>query len=562
MRFSFALVPVFFILFSAACAAAEIENPSMVQSAKAKVVVEGSGEITGSLFGRSAEIEILSFQDGTGQKVLSLEERLEINGKTILGEKKLDSFGNRYALFKVNETGQFSYRIEAVVETGSASPEMQDFDLSQKISRFQNFLLPSKNIESNSETIRTIALNSFESSSFLQTIVDVTQWVHDSVEYDLSYYPENYSALSTLQSRKGVCDEYSVLAAAMLRAKGIPTKIIAGMSYNPLAEKGWDNHAWVESFNPNGGWTAADPTFAEAGVVDGTHIARGFFTDPSEASISKSMAPQTADVSIEEKTIAIELQESREFENLFSMEAENIALNTQQWFEFGIKAKNEKESNVIGWFTLALPQGFKKAGETRLLLFQPREEKEIIWSIFFENALQKNQYITGTYKILYLGGETEKNLKIMPNEAGTEEAKIRLLGIVPIFDANRLAIEITIENTGREKAIVEIVVGDFNETVEIPGLETKKIIATIPAEEGQSYNVSINGPGISFKTSITVHAGIAIASQPSGNQTAGQGKEMLEEIGKSLFTAEAAIIAGIIIGIGIIGFLLKELLSK
>jgi transglutaminase/protease-like cytokinesis protein 3 len=256
------------LLFTTACLAAEIENTDNVQSVKVKVVVEGSGRIEGNLLGQDVEIEVLSFPETANQRMLSLNESFEINGKSIPGESKLDKWGNNYALFKVNETGSFNYTIEAVVETNVLFPDLQEYDLATKITEGQEFLNPSENIESNSEAIRTAALNLFESESWLNTVVGVTAWTYESIEYDLGYYPETHSATTTLRTKKGVCDEFAVLGAAMLRAKGIPTKIVTGLAYNPEEEQGWNNHAWLETLNPGSGWVSLDPTFGQAGTVD------------------------------------------------------------------------------------------------------------------------------------------------------------------------------------------------------------------------------------------------------------------------------------------------------
>ena len=56
----------------------------------------------------------------------------------------------------------------------------------------------------------------------------------------------------TLRAGKGICLDYAVLAAAMLRSQGIPTKVVYGS--NPEGEY----HAWISVFT--GEWILRDPS--------------------------------------------------------------------------------------------------------------------------------------------------------------------------------------------------------------------------------------------------------------------------------------------------------------
>lgn len=67
----------------------------------------------------------------------------------------------------------------------------------------------------------------------------------------------------TFDSNKGICYDYAVLFAAMLRAEGIPAKLVMGTS-NTVDEY----HAWNEAY-VDGKWvvidTTVDATYAQAG---------------------------------------------------------------------------------------------------------------------------------------------------------------------------------------------------------------------------------------------------------------------------------------------------------
>ncbi len=51
---------------------------------------------------------------------------------------------------------------------------------------------------------------------------------------------------SILESKKGVCEHYAALMAAMLRSQGIPCKVCVGSAYTGIIDNdGWEAHAWV-----------------------------------------------------------------------------------------------------------------------------------------------------------------------------------------------------------------------------------------------------------------------------------------------------------------------------
>lgn len=78
------------------------------------------------------------------------------------------------------------------------------------------------------------------------------------------------SAAEVLGEGTGDCTEYAVLAAAMARAAGVPSKIITGVVH---FEGSFAYHMWVEVWTGEG-WYALDPTVGE-GSVDATHIKLG-----------------------------------------------------------------------------------------------------------------------------------------------------------------------------------------------------------------------------------------------------------------------------------------------
>lgn len=72
-------------------------------------------------------------------------------------------------------------------------------------------------------------------------------------------------------SRRGFCAHYAGAATFVLRAAGIPARVVAGYQGGEFNRQGgyvqvhqFDAHAWVEYWLPERGWQRVDPTFAVA----------------------------------------------------------------------------------------------------------------------------------------------------------------------------------------------------------------------------------------------------------------------------------------------------------
>jgi transglutaminase-like putative cysteine protease len=72
-------------------------------------------------------------------------------------------------------------------------------------------------------------------------------------------------------TRAGFCEHYAGAMAFVLRAAGIPTRVVAGYQGGELNPAGnyiqvrqFDAHAWVEYWREGRGWTSVDPTFEVA----------------------------------------------------------------------------------------------------------------------------------------------------------------------------------------------------------------------------------------------------------------------------------------------------------
>jgi protein-glutamine gamma-glutamyltransferase len=100
----------------------------------------------------------------------------------------------------------------------------------------------------------------------------VQTWLHEHTRYNLDVPPEPPGVDSVdeflFERREGFCEHIASAMAILLRASGVPTRLVTGFApgqRNPFTGywdiRASDAHAWVEVFYPGAGWIAYDPTF-------------------------------------------------------------------------------------------------------------------------------------------------------------------------------------------------------------------------------------------------------------------------------------------------------------
>ncbi len=106
-------------------------------------------------------------------------------------------------------------------------------------------------------------------SSSLAAVAALTEWVHENIAYNISYFGKSVPASEVFVRREGVCTEYAHLLLAMLNSLGIKSRFVSGYVFQ---NDSFQPHAWVEAF-VGSETVAADPTFGEAGAISATHVA-------------------------------------------------------------------------------------------------------------------------------------------------------------------------------------------------------------------------------------------------------------------------------------------------
>jgi hypothetical protein len=120
----------------------------------------------------------------------------------------------------------------------------------------RSFLTATPTLQVNHPEITALARKlSKKKMSICDKIADYTSYVAVTIQ-DRNTATFS-SALETLRAGFGDCGEHAVLLAALLRASGIPARIVLGLVYmEPL--KGYYGHAWVMAFDGSD-WIFADP---------------------------------------------------------------------------------------------------------------------------------------------------------------------------------------------------------------------------------------------------------------------------------------------------------------
>lgn len=98
----------------------------------------------------------------------------------------------------------------------------------------------------------------------LSVLLEINRAVYGAFEYATDSTDVQSSIDVALESRRGVCQDFSHVMLAIVRNLGIPCRYVSGYLFN-RAEDGHRSvpdasHAWVEAFIPHLGWVGFDPT--------------------------------------------------------------------------------------------------------------------------------------------------------------------------------------------------------------------------------------------------------------------------------------------------------------
>lgn len=205
-----------------------------------------------------------------GYSTLTLAVAREGNAPDVIN---IPMSGSRIVLPVYLREGQGTYELRFWV----SGPQNREGDLvlEQKVLNRDRreqaqYLLPSANVQSDDRRIVQLAHQiTAGARSDYDRVLAVHDWVARNISYDTAalvgqrYREMDWNALRVLEARTAVCQGYSSLAAALLRAVGIPARVMGGWMGDKLrtpAESRADlrravarrdatyGHTWSEAF--------------------------------------------------------------------------------------------------------------------------------------------------------------------------------------------------------------------------------------------------------------------------------------------------------------------------
>ena len=481
--------------------------PTTIGSLTAQVKLFGNGTISGLKTGEEVKFQTLTFPESEFQKVKIIEEVLIINGNKIYPKYTLDEFNNKYVSFTITQNGDFTYELIAEVSTSSIIYKMSDYNLGTITGQLKLYTEPSEKVESDSTEIVTLTKNKLLTNSFLDTLNKTILWVNDYVEYAKGsdfqkYYLLQKSAVDTLLSRKGVCDEFANLAAAMLRAKGLPTRLNIGVTFDGQL---WGNHAWISVYHEKYGWIPSDPTFRESGFADATHISLGSYNDVT-LSIAKAYFPQTANVTFGPQPLPEVKIISKQYFDEVQLESDLSNLTANKWNEVPLKVTNKTNG------VLVIPISIKETyaefiiqEKKKSVILNPGESQIVTFKLFPNLQLSQNQLAKGFITFNSLSSPYTKEFTLVPGTM-ENEGEIVVNDITPIAHEGTLKIQVITTNFYPTDKTFDLNIKDgtfnLNSVENISSFQSKTTTKEIPDYNDDAYYVTITTPTTLFSQTI------------------------------------------------------------
>jgi transglutaminase-like putative cysteine protease len=193
----------------------------------------------------------------------STKERTDAYGNKIL------ELGWKAPTGEITIVGEYDVKasVEFVLVPSTAPYPVQTGALPADVALYLN---PSEQVQSEDQSIKDLSVELVKGAKTEgEAVTRVMNWIVDHLHYTLE--PTGYDALTTKREGKGNCQNYSHLTMALLRAAGIPARLVRGRTLGKSWEVDEDNgkrrwtakwgegrHAWLEVYYPDQGWLMYD----------------------------------------------------------------------------------------------------------------------------------------------------------------------------------------------------------------------------------------------------------------------------------------------------------------
>ena len=96
-------------------------------------------------------------------------------------------------------------------------------------------------------------------------------WVFNNIT-NKNFSLDFANAANVIETKTGDCTEHAVLLASLLRAAGIPSKVVVGLAYINMDKPAFSYHMWTKAYIGNGKWINLDSALPRKNFVP-THLA-------------------------------------------------------------------------------------------------------------------------------------------------------------------------------------------------------------------------------------------------------------------------------------------------
>ncbi|RLG20821.1 hypothetical protein DRN74_04360 [Candidatus Micrarchaeota archaeon] len=387
-------------------------------------------------------------------------------------------------------TGNFKF--EAIIDVNTSAAEINSNPLMPlNLPSMKEYLKSSGKITPNNTQIRALAKEiSHGLPRELDVIKAVVDWVRQNIEY---YYDENrtitvLTAQQLLQTKKGVCGDFSVLTASLLRSLGIPTKYIEGWQYTG---ESFQLHAWLEAYVPGTGWVSVDPTNGEIGLLDAGHIKVMEGVDPSEMANKIRYVGTLPDYKIKRN---VTLLTYKPFYSLFDTQlsiSPRIA-GPSELVRANLEIKNLKDTYMIASLNIVTTKGLRLLDDFKTVILPPRSKKNVSFAFYVPDDLEEGYSYTYFVKIY---GPNVSVTEAMQAEASKESKPISNIEVNTLYKYlrnNSISIAFLLHNVGT------VAIENIEASLSCGAFKQKKSIALLPGEK-KSIDFSI--PVVANKSS-------------------------------------------------------------
>ncbi len=132
-----------------------------------------------------------------------------------------------------------------------------------------------------------------------ETAYNILKYIYTNIRYKLTL--ERQGALKTLEYGFGKCADFADLYVAMLRASGIPARVVSGLVIKDIDDI--ELHAWVEINVMKNVWIQSDPTWGAFGGIGAIWVSEAK-TKEEKPRVSLNYQNGDIDVDIRETIVA------------------------------------------------------------------------------------------------------------------------------------------------------------------------------------------------------------------------------------------------------------------